>query len=182
MLGFRPLRKSSQPETQYCPSSGTWDMCEDRVTITAESGGRCRLRRAALSGKTGGFRVSRDASGGGRAGAALGAGVRPALVSPPGPVGGQVSAGAPLPGSVLRAEGWLRLHAGSGSAWTSGSGLRKLQVRSAAGRGGSPGRGPEKLGSAGGVSGRWPSQGACPGVHFMGVWGLGWSCSGQNSG
>lgn len=67
IAGPGPLRGrdevSLKPSTVQAQGPGTRVKAEKSV-LAEESGGRCRLRKTALSGKTGGFRVSRDASGG----------------------------------------------------------------------------------------------------------------------
>lgn len=71
IAGPGPLRGrdevSLKPSTVQAQGPGT-RMKAEKCVLAEEGGGRCRLRKTALSGKTGGFRVSRDASGGGRRG------------------------------------------------------------------------------------------------------------------
>lgn len=76
---------SLKPSTVQAQGPGTCVEAE-KCILAEEGGGRRRLRKTPLSGETGGFRVSRDASGGGR-GSSRSQGVRPHEVSSLGPVG-----------------------------------------------------------------------------------------------
>lgn len=119
--------------------------------------------------------MSRDASGGGRAGggSSRSPGVRPCVVSSPGPVGGPgVSAGAPLPGSVLRAGGWLRLHAGSGVCVDLRLWVEKATGEVGSRESGDPGKDLRgRWGQRAGCLGGGPAGGLVQVCTSWGVWG-----------
>lgn len=112
---------SLKPSAVQAQGPGTRVKAE-KCILAEEAGGRHRVRETALSGETGGFRVSRDDGGG----SSSSQGLRPCVGLSPGPAGGhaecQLEPHCPAQccgqgAGCSRTRAW-------GSAWTSGSGLR----------------------------------------------------------